>query len=144
MLAGYVERLITIRRLSGNKYGARKRKVDGHLFDSQAEANFYIYLKNEKKEGRVKEFILQPKYELMAGFDHPEKKTKAGKPSKVRPIDYIADFEITDQDGKKMVVDVKGYQTPVFRIKAKLFMQKFNMPLYLVRQKGKGFKIEVF
>ncbi len=29
----------------GNKYGAKKTVLDGHVFDSNAEANYYAMLK---------------------------------------------------------------------------------------------------
>jgi hypothetical protein len=40
---------------------------------------------------------------------------------RVRPIEYIADFEVTYADGRKIVYDVKGVETEAFRIKRKMF-----------------------
>jgi hypothetical protein len=37
-----------------------------------------------------------------------------------RKITYVADFQYL-RDGKTIVEDVKGVQTPVFRMKLKLF-----------------------
>ena len=39
---------------------AIKKEVDGIMFDSTMEANYYIYLKEEKEKGHVLDFELQP------------------------------------------------------------------------------------
>lgn len=100
-----------------NKYGNKKTVVDGIQFDSQKEANFYCELKLLKKAGEIKDFGLQEKFELQPGFQ------KNGK--KHRPITYLADFVITYHDGTTEVVDVKGMETAVFRMKQKMFEYKY-------------------
>ena len=42
-----------------------------------------------------------------------------------RKIEYIADFLVTFKNGEQVVYDVKGYATPVFQIKQKLFRFKY-------------------
>lgn len=96
---------------------ATKKEVDGILFDSTTEANYYIYLKEEKAKGNIKSFSLQPEYLLQEGFK------KHGK--SVRPIKYIGDFLITDSNDYTYVVDVKGFQTEDFRLKHKMFDYKY-------------------
>lgn len=109
------------------KYRNRKVNVDGHTFDSQAEARYYQMLKLLQKSGEVTSFEMQKKYELLPKFKHP----KTGKI--VRSITYIPDFVVNYSDGREEVVDVKGMQTQVFRLKEKLFMHKYSIPLVLVK-----------
>lgn len=123
-----------------HKYNAKKTVIDGITFDSKAEAAYYNQLKMLKKAGEIKDFEMQKEFVLLEGFNHPSKKTKSGKPSRVRAIKYIPDFIVTENDGTKKVVDVKGVQTPDFRIKAKMFMKKYKVPLVLATRKGRGFK----
>lgn len=100
-----------------SKYGNKKTIVDNIEFDSQKEAEYYCQLKLLKRAGEIKEFGLQPKYELQPGFK------KNGK--KYRPITYIADFVITHNDGTTEIVDVKGVETQVFKIKKKMFEYQY-------------------
>lgn len=100
-----------------NKYKNKKVMVDGIQFDSKKEADYYCRLKLLKKAGEIKDFGLQPKYELQPAFE------KNGE--KFRPIIYIADFIITNNDGTTDVVDIKGLETQVFKIKRKLFEYKY-------------------
>jgi len=39
---------------------------------------------------------------------------------KLRAITYIADFEYYDLDGRRHIVDAKGFKTPVYRLKKKM------------------------
>ena len=107
-----------------SKYNNKKVTVDGIQFDSKIEARYYEYLKELEKQGVVSEFLLQKKYLLLEGFD------KNGK--RIRPINYIADFEVHYTDGRIEVVDIKGFETPDFRIKKKLFEYRYPFELKLI------------
>lgn len=96
-----------------SKYRNRKVTIDGRTFDSMAEAAYYQELKLRLKAGDIKGFACQPKIELIPGF------TKHGR--KIRPMTYIADFEITHNDGSIEYIDVKGVETETFKLKRKLF-----------------------
>lgn len=96
-----------------HKYGARKTVVDGHTFDSKAEAKRYQELKLLQKAGVVKEIELQPRFKLLPTF------RKNGVT--YRGIDYVGDFLVTYADGHQEVEDVKGVKTPVFQVKRKWF-----------------------
>lgn len=96
-----------------SKYNNQKTVVDGIEFDSKKEAEYYCQLKLLKKAGEIKDIGLQPRFELQPAFE------KNGV--KYRPITYIADFVITNNDGTTEIVDVKGVETQVFKIKQKLF-----------------------
>lgn len=123
-----------------HKYNAKKVTIDGITFDSKAEAAYYNRLKILKKAGEIKDFEMQVQFNLLESFEHPSKKTKAGEPSRVRAINFTPDFVITELDGSKTVVDVKGMITKDFPLRAKLFMNKYNMPLILAKRKGRGFE----
>src|SRR5690554_128886 len=100
-----------------SKYNNQKTMVDGIKFDSKKEAEYYCQLKLLKQAGKIKDYGLQPRYELQPAFK------KNGK--KYRAITYIADFVITNNDGTTEVVDIKGVETQVFKIKRKLFEYKY-------------------
>lgn len=100
-----------------SKYKNEKTIVDGIQFDSIKEAEYYCKLKILKKAGEIKDFGLQPRFELQPAFE------KNGV--KYQPITYVADFVIVNNDGTTDVVDVKGFETQVFKIKRKLFEYKY-------------------
>ena len=86
-------------------------------FDSKAEARYYEQLKWLLANKQIKSFRLQPRYTLLESFK------KNGKT--FRKTEYIADFEIIHLDGSIEVIDVKGYETPVFALKRKLFEKMY-------------------
>lgn len=87
-----------------NKYNVKKTIVDGNVFDSQKEAERYIYLRELEKVGRISELRLQVEYVLF-----PARKKKDGKTE--RKCSYIADFVYRDTvTGETVVEDVKGYR----------------------------------
>lgn len=100
-----------------NKYNNIKTVVDGVEFDSIKEAEYYQKLKILKRIGEIKDFGLQPRYELQPTF----KKNEVTH----RSITYIADFIITNNDGTTDIIDIKGVETQVFKIKQKLFEYKY-------------------
>lgn len=103
-----------------NKYRNKKILIDGKKFDSIKEGNRYKELKLLQKIGKISELRLQPTYLLQDSFKI-ENKT-------IRAIKYIADFEYIDNEtGEKIVEDVKGVKTDVYKLKKKLFQHKYNM-----------------
>lgn len=114
-----------------SKYHNKKIELDGHKFDSKAEARYYNHLKMLEKAGEILFFRLQPRYRLQDSFE------KDGKTH--RAIDYIADFEVHHKDGSIEVVDVKGHKTDVFRMKEKMFNKKYPHKLTLVQWKNGRF-----
>ena len=103
-----------------SKYNSKKTIVDGITFESKKESVRYCELKLLEKAGIIKYFNCQPTFLLQDGY-----KKKDGKI--VRPIMYIADFEIFYPDGHCEVEDVKspGTITQVFRIKRKLLEMQY-------------------
>lgn len=97
-----------------NKYNAKKTTVDGIVFASKAEAKRYGELKLLERAGLIRGLRLHPRFVL-------QEKNGAD-----RAIVYVADFSYLENAGGKTVVeDVKGAQTTVFRMKAKLFRAKY-------------------
>lgn len=106
------------------KYKSKAVEIDGYVFQSKIEAKYYEYLKWLLEHEQIKSFSLQPRYLLLDKF------RKNGKT--FRKMEYIADFEVHHLDGSIEVVDVKGFETEVFKIKRKLFEHKYPYKLSLV------------
>jgi hypothetical protein len=117
-----------------SKYGAKKVTIDGITFDSKAESRYYEYLLKLKKTGLVEDFSMQKAFTLLDRFAHPQ----TGRI--VRAITYKADFEVLYADGRIEVVDIKGFLTPEFKIKAKMFMFRYQIPLVLLKWSAKDKK----
>ena len=100
-----------------NKYNNKKTVVDDIVFDSKNESLYYQALKDMKNNGSIKDFELQPSFLLQESF------VKNGK--KYRPINYIADFRVINNDDSFYIVDIKGMLTTEFKIKMKLFNYKY-------------------
>lgn len=97
-----------------NKYNAKKTVVDGITFDSKKEAKRYGELLLLQRAGVISNLQLQVPYILI-------NKSKYG-----RAIKYVADFVY--YENKQIVVeDVKGIRTPVYRLKKRLFEEKYGI-----------------
>lgn len=100
--------------LKANKYHNKKVSINGVTFDSKLEAKRYTELKLLEKNGIIKDLVLQPSYELIPTFKKDNKT--------YRKACYIADFSYYDNElGKVIVEDTKGFKTPVYELKRKLF-----------------------
>ncbi len=105
-----------------SKYRNVRTEVDGIMFDSKREAARYSELRLMEKAGQIVNLVCQLKYPLtMRGF---------------HICDYVADFVywVPDPRGaesvyipgvyeghaRKVVEDVKGFRTDVYRLKKKL------------------------
>lgn len=96
-----------------NKYNSKKVWIDGICFASQAEANYYCQLKLLLKAGAIDGFCRQARFVITEG--------KNGK----RGTEYVTDFVVFYPNGKYRIVDVKGTETPVFKLKVKSFREKY-------------------
>ncbi len=100
-----------------SKYGNVKTEVNGIVFDSKAEAARYRELRLLERAGHITQLYLQPVYELQEAFTDNQNKRQ-------QRITYIGDFFY--YEGEQAVLeDVKGRETEVFRIKAKLFKKRY-------------------
>ena len=88
------------------KYRNVKTEVDGITFDSKAEADRYCELRAAKRAGAIQGFGIQPSYVL------------------ADVVRYRPDF-IVCAGGHVWVEDVKGVETQAFRLKRKLWEQRY-------------------
>lgn len=109
-----------------SKYKNKKVVVDGVKFDSKHEAEYYLYLKRLKEEGKIKDFGLQHKFELQPSFK------KYGKTH--RAITYTVDFAIYHNNGYVEYVDVKGMETQQGIMRKKMFDYLFDEKLTWVQR----------
>jgi uncharacterized protein DUF1064 len=86
-------------KVARRKYGNHITHVDGIRFDSRREAKYYQNLQLRIAGGEVKYFLRQVPIHLPGG-------TK-----------LVVDFQEFHTDGSVHYVDVKGRETPVFRLK---------------------------
>ncbi|WP_353486058.1 DUF1064 domain-containing protein [Apilactobacillus xinyiensis] len=115
-----------------SKYHAKKLQIDGKIFDSKAEAGYYMKLKYDQVDFKVHEsFEIVPKIKL-AGKTH-------------REAVYTPDFTIY-ADGKLIeAIDVKGYKiTSDASLRMRAFIAKYQIPIYIVKSKPIGFTKELF
>jgi hypothetical protein len=98
------------------KYRAKPTVIDGIRFASAREAERYSELRMLERAGKIKDLELQPVYTLQPKFTQRD--------GTVFPaIKYIADFRYLDlESGDRIVEDVKGFPTPVYRLKMKMFL----------------------
>lgn len=119
-----------------SKYNAKKVEIDGIKFDSKAEGDYYLHLKQQVTERQILGFERQKRMLLQEGF------SVEGVKGKIRPIFYVVDFIITENDGTLTYVDVKGMETDVFKLKKKLFMKRYNTALLKVKKTKGGWQYE--
>lgn len=119
-----------------SKYNAKKVEIDGIKFDSKAEGEYYLHLKQQVTERQILGFERQKRMLLQEGF------SVEGVKGKIRPIFYVVDFIITKNDGTLTYVDVKGMETDVFKLKKKLFMKRYNTALLKVKKTKGGWQYE--
>jgi hypothetical protein len=108
--------------MAWHKYSAKKVVIDGHKFDSKFEAWVYQNLVLKEVFGKLVE--LQPKVYM----------TKA-------KILMKPDFLLLDKYGKRVYLEAKGFKTPVFNLKARLWKHYGDGKLIVVQKSGKTYKI---
>lgn len=112
-----------MRRIRFGKYNAKPTVVDGRRFASQAEADYSVILNLLVSAGEASDLQYQPRIQL------------------TKYVAYIPDFSyILKEDGKRWFLDVKGYETPEFNIKKRLWKQFGPGPLLIVQKCAAGFK----
>ncbi|MBQ6264915.1 MAG: DUF1064 domain-containing protein [Clostridia bacterium] len=119
-----------------SKYKAQKVVVDGITFDSKKEANRYAELKILEKKGEISGLILQPsfvliptQYEFFERYGKNGARLKDGRKRIEKQCVYRADFAYIDRNGQKVVEDVKGVKTEVYKIKKKLMFFNFGIKI---------------
>jgi hypothetical protein len=116
-----------------NKYRNQKIEVQGVLFDSKAEAEYYQRLLTMQAQGIVKAVELQPVVELQPRFQHDGRT--------IRAITYAPDFKVEYTDGRVAYVDIKGMSTQQGELKRKLWWYRFpDIPLLWIAKSKKWSK----
>ena len=106
-----------------SKYNSKHTRVDGIIFDSQIEAEYYGNLKLLQRAKAIKGFCIQPKFILEEGNESE------------RAIIYSADFIVFKDDGTFEIVDVKGFESQQWRKTFKQFRLRYP-ELVLKVEKG--------
>lgn len=87
------------------KYHAKPCVIGGTRYASQKEARYCEGLKLLERAGKIRNLELQPKFPLIVDG--------------VKVATYIADAAYFENNAR-VVVDVKGVKTPVYRLKVKI------------------------
>jgi hypothetical protein len=123
---------------AAGRYNHVKTVYNGREYDSRGEAAYAMHLDALKAAGVIKDWEAQVPF-VLVDAPHPWKLVGRGKvkrPARVR-VTLVADFRVWDHDGTYRVVDYKGVVTPVFSIKAALWLTVYpQIPLYIVKSDG--------
>lgn len=94
-----------------SKYGNRKTEYAGNVYHSRKEAAYAAELDMLKRAEDPRHRVTE--YETQKSFDIIVNRTKVCR--------YIADFDVLYADGRREIVDVKGYRTAIYKLKKKMF-----------------------
>lgn len=89
-----------------SKYGAKAVVVDGERIASKAEARRWAELRVLERAGEIADLKRQPRFPFKLNGD--------------LMFTYIADFDYRDKAGRRVVEDVKGVATPLYKLKKKI------------------------
>jgi hypothetical protein len=93
---------------AAHKYHAKRAEWRGVTYDSKAEAAYARELDLRKAAGDIRNWWRSPAIVLVPG--------KRGT-----RIEYRPDFVVLESNGERYFVDVKGVETAVWKLKARLF-----------------------
>lgn len=86
-----------------NKFNAKSTQYNGRYYDSKLEASYAIELDWRIKAGEIKEVVPQYKISLDINGEHI--------------ANYYMDFKVILTDGTIEMHEVKGAETPLWRMK---------------------------
>ena len=101
-----------------SKYRAVKTTVDNITFDSKREAARYCELKLLLRAEKIRNLEIQPKFNFRLDGD--------------RIFTYRGDFAYFEGD-RRIIEDVKGVRTAVYKLKKKLIEAQFKIKVTEVR-----------
>jgi hypothetical protein len=101
-------------------------EIDGYIFDSKKEAEFYGSLKLKKQAGLIKDFQMQVKYDIVVNTIHI--------------ANYFLDFLVVNLDDSIDYIDIKGkdaktnkfIKTGVFALKKKLVEAIYKINISMI------------
>jgi hypothetical protein len=104
-----------------SKYGATKTMLDGITFDSKREAAYYSELKIREKAGEVTGVEMQRPFALLGN-------------NGTLMATFRADFCFWDNTaGRFRCIDVKGFDTPVGKLKRKMMKGLLGIDVEIVK-----------
>lgn len=114
-----------------HKYNACKVEIDGVIFDSKNEADYYINIvKPGLETGEILSVVFHPQYVLVPSFE----RNVNGLKRKFRQMTYSADFRLELADHSIRLIDIKGMVTSDFKLKYKMFNYLYDdMDLILLK-----------
>ena len=101
-----------------SKFGAVRTTVDYITFHSKAEARRYQELRLMEKAGQIRDLTLQPKFALAAYQADTHYPKVIGH--------YVGDFSYIEA-GERVIEDVKGLKTPMYRWKRKHMLAQYQI-----------------
>jgi len=108
------------------KYRNIKSEYQGQKFDSKAELKRYLELWALLEIGEIVELRRQPRFELVKKIEL-DGRTKPA-------IRYVADFEYLTKSGQRIIEDVKGMITPVYRMKRHLMKAVLGLEIKEIKK----------
>lgn len=95
-----------------NKYKAKSTNYNGYNYDSKKEAEYAMDLDWKIKAGLVDKFERQYKFDL--------------KINEIHICNYFIDFKVYYKDGHIEYVEVKGFETDLWKLKWKITKAIFH------------------
>ena len=116
---------------------AKKTTVNGIVFDSKTEADYYSDLIVRQDLGYITDLDVQPEFEIMKPFQLRKRK--------IRGMKYTPDFYYKEGD-QEHIVEVKGFARADYLMRRKLFLYMYgdNYIFHEVKRKGKVFTDSVW
>ena len=100
-----------------NKFGAVRTTVDGVTFHSKREASYYLDLKRLLQARKITKLELQPCYPIIING--------------VKVCKVLFDFRYI-QNGTEVIIDVKGHDTNLSKLKRKLAEAMYGIKVILI------------
>jgi hypothetical protein len=116
------------------RYSHNQVMVDNYLFDSEQEADYYRLLKLKVANKEIFSLKVHPEYVLIEPFIYEGRQIKATV--------YTPDFSYSDltqyNTQEDVAIEVKGFPTPDFELRAKLFKSKYPNVRLVIMQFSKA------
>ena len=103
-----------------HKYGAIKVKDDGYTFDSKMEYRRYKELLILQRAGEIQNLMVHPFFTIEI--------------NDIMVSKVILDFAYHDKNHKAVYEDVKGFDTPISRLKRKLVKAVHGIDVEVIKK----------